>query len=243
MASPTVDAADLDIPGAGVRWWGAGVLRLLPPGEVLWGVVNNAGLATFGDLEWLSLDDYRRLYEVNVLGIVATSQTFLPLVRKARGRVVNISSLLARFAVPMRSPYVASKYAVEGLSDCMRYELRDWGVNVSIIEPGNYIAGTNIFTAAGVDATATRLWETMGEEVRALYGESLFWRRVAVMKKYADAGSTDLTPVLQAFASALLDRWPQPRYQPADLYFKTRCLVATHGPEWLYDALYISTPK
>ncbi|KAF2354158.1 Transposase Tc1-like [Trinorchestia longiramus] len=164
------------------------VQKLLPSGEELWGVVNNAGVATFGDLEWLSLDAFKQLFEVNVLGVVATSQTFLPLVRRAKGRIVNITSLLGRFAVPMRSPYVASKYAVEGLSDCMRYELKDWGVSVCVIEPGNYIAGTNIFSVEGVDKKANEMWSSMPEEVKQLYGERLFWRRVQVMKDYANAG-------------------------------------------------------
>nr|XP_053633057.1 D-beta-hydroxybutyrate dehydrogenase, mitochondrial-like [Cherax quadricarinatus] len=91
-------------------------------------------------------------------------------------------------AVPMRAPYVVSKYAVEGLCDCLRYEMRSWGVKVSIIEPGNFIAGTSIFSETSINDAAKTMWETMSDDVRSDYGREHFEARVNLMKKYAKIG-------------------------------------------------------
>ena len=94
-----------------------------PPSSGLWGIVNNAGWATFGEVEWVAVDTHRRALEVNVLGVLAGVKTMLPLIRAARGRVVTITSGLGRMAVPTRSPYVGTKYALEGALDCLRSDL------------------------------------------------------------------------------------------------------------------------
>lgn len=219
------------------------VKKLLPKGEELWGLVNNAGWATYGELEWVSLDTYRRITEINVFGVIAVTQAFLPMIRRAKGRVVNITSGLARMAVPMRSPYVLSKYAVEGLSDVLRYEMKTWGVHVSLVEPGNFIAGTNIFTEKTIKDAASKMWADMTEEVRADYGEKHFNARVDLMRQYAIGGLTDLSPVVNAYTEGLLQRFPQVRYNPMDLYFRTRLFIATHLPEYFYDNIYIDYLK
>lgn len=215
------------------------VKKILPGGEVLWGLVNNAGWATYGDVEWVSLDTVKRIVDVNVLGVIAVTKAFLPLLRRCKGRVVTITSGLGRMAVPMRSPYVLTKYATEGFCDCLRYEMRSWGVHVSIIEPGNFIAGTSVFTEASIRETATKMWNSMEPEVRADYGKERFEARVNLMKSYASSGDTDLTPVINAFTEGLVQRWPQVRYTPMNLYFRTRLFIATHLPECVYEKIYV----
>ena len=74
----------------------------------MWGIVNNAGWATFGEVEWVSLDTYRKALEVNVVGLLAGVKSVLPLIRQARGRVVTITSGLGRMAVPTRCPVSVS---------------------------------------------------------------------------------------------------------------------------------------
>ena len=86
----------------------------------LWGIVNNAGWATFGEVEWVTMDTFRKAVDVNLHGVLAGVKTFLPLIRAGRGRVVTITSGLGRMAVPTRSPYVGTKYALEGVLDCLR---------------------------------------------------------------------------------------------------------------------------
>ena len=91
---------------------------------------------------------------------------FLPLIRSARGRVVTITSGLGRMAVPSRSPYCFTKYALEGFHDCLRYEMEPFGVKVSVLEPGNFIAGTNIFNEKFVKSQADQMWFNMSEDIR-----------------------------------------------------------------------------
>ena len=102
----------------------------------LWGLFNNAGIAVSGPLETLPVDALRRQLEVNVIGQVAVTQAFVPLLRKARGRILSTGSIAGFFAAPVLGPYSMSKYAMEAFSDALRRELRPWGIDVSLLEPG-----------------------------------------------------------------------------------------------------------
>lgn len=98
-------------------------------------LVNNAGVAVIGPLETLPLDQLRHQLEVNTVGQLAVIQACLPSLRARRGRIVNVSSISGRVALPLYGPYAASKFALEALSDALRRELRD-DVHVSLVEPG-----------------------------------------------------------------------------------------------------------
>jgi len=88
----------------------------------LWGVINNAGIpGKFGPLEWFSLDDYREVLDVNLYGTINVTMTFLPLVKKARGRIVNTASIGGRVSLPLYAPYSISKYGVEAFTDGLRF--------------------------------------------------------------------------------------------------------------------------
>ncbi|MEZ4734186.1 MAG: SDR family oxidoreductase [Caldilineaceae bacterium] len=100
------------------------------------GLVNNAGIAVGGPLEFLPMTEFQRQMEVNVYGALAVTQAFLPLLRRATGRIVNMSSVAGLAASPFLGPYAASKYALEALSDALRLELRPWGIHVVLVEPG-----------------------------------------------------------------------------------------------------------
>lgn len=135
----------------------------------LWGLVNNAGIAVAGPLEFLPLEELRHQYEVNVIGQVAVTQAFLPLLRKARGRIVMMSSIRGRVASPMMGPYASSKFALEALSDSLRRELTPWGLEVSILEPGNI--QTPIWSK-GV-RWGRHLLEQLPPRARELYGPGM----------------------------------------------------------------------
>jgi NAD(P)-dependent dehydrogenase (short-subunit alcohol dehydrogenase family) len=117
------------------------------------GVVNNAGIAVGGPLEFLPLEDFRRQLEVNVTGLLAVTQSALPLLRRAQGRVVLIGSMSGRVAVPMTGAYAASKFAVEALADALRLELSPWGLGVSLVQPG---------------AVRTPIWDKGREQVASM---------------------------------------------------------------------------
>lgn len=102
----------------------------------LGGLVNNAGIAVAGPVEEVPLARLREVLAVNVVGAVAATQAFLPLLRRGRGRIINLSSVSGRVAAPFLGPYAASKFALEALSDALRVEVAAWGVRVILIEPG-----------------------------------------------------------------------------------------------------------
>src|SRR3954465_15484513 len=97
-----------------------------PGGDPLRGIVNNAGIGIGGPLEALDLDDFRRTLEVNTTGQLAVTKAFLPLLRRSNGRIVNMSSIGGRVAQTFAGPYVASKYALEAMTDVLRIELLEW---------------------------------------------------------------------------------------------------------------------
>jgi NAD(P)-dependent dehydrogenase (short-subunit alcohol dehydrogenase family) len=106
-------------------------------GARLVGLVNNAGIPAVGPIEHVPLADVRRVLEVNVVGVIAVTQAFMPLLRAAKGRVINISSVAGRIALPFMGPYTASKHALEAVSDSLRRELLGSGVDVVVVQPGS----------------------------------------------------------------------------------------------------------
>lgn len=103
----------------------------------LYGLVNNAGIAVGSPVEFIPLEDLRYQLEVNVIGQVAMMQTFLPLIRKSQGRIVNIGSIAGRSTLPFGAAYCASKSALSAVNDSLRMELQPWGIKVILIEPGS----------------------------------------------------------------------------------------------------------
>jgi NAD(P)-dependent dehydrogenase (short-subunit alcohol dehydrogenase family) len=137
----------------------------------LYGLVNNAGIAVPGPLEFLPLDDFIWQFEVNVTGKVALTQAMLPLLRRATGRVIMMSSISGRRGVPFAGAYSASKHALEAIADVLRQELDPWGLQVVSILPG--VIDTPIWetTTAAVQA---RLAEgALPSEAYTYYGEVL----------------------------------------------------------------------
>ena len=111
---------------------------------------------------------------------------------------------------------------------------------VSIIEPGNFIAGTKILTDKKIESDSNEMWSNMSDEVKAAYGEDYFNERVKIMKGYMSTGESDQSPVLDAITNGLIDVFPQKRYQAMDMYWVVRTFIATHLPEIFYDTIYIS---
>ncbi len=109
-------------------------------------LVNNAGYAGAGFIEEIPIEEYRMQFETNVFGAISVTQAVLPIMRKQRsGKIINMSSISGRIGFPGLSPYIASKYALEGWSESLRLELKPFGIDVVIVEPGSY--KTNIWTS------------------------------------------------------------------------------------------------
>ena len=172
----------------------------------LGGLVNNAGVVIGSPLEVIPLSQLRKQLEVNVIGQIAVTQAFLPLLRRGRGRIVNMGSIAGRGTIPLQGPYSASKYALEALTDALRMELQPWGIQVSIIEPG--AIATSIWEKSG--KTAEELEAMAGDEAKALYSEAVIRIREAVAQSAQRAISPDV--VVRAVHHALTAAHPKTRY-------------------------------
>ena len=174
--------------------------------ERLDGLVNNAGIVVPGPVEALPLDGLRRQLEVNVTAQVAVTQALMPKLRAAQGRVVFISSVSGRVAAPLMGAYNASKFAVEGLADAMRVEVRPWNVDVVLVEPGSI--DTDLWRNA--QETATEAEEAMAPEQRSLYAKHLAGMRKAVSRIQKQTAPVD--KVTEAIEKALTADRPRSRY-------------------------------
>jgi NAD(P)-dependent dehydrogenase (short-subunit alcohol dehydrogenase family) len=170
------------------------------------GLVNNAGIAVAGPLEFLPLEELRRQLEVNVLGVVASTQALLPQLRRGRGRIVHIGSSSGYLSTPLLGAYCASKFAVEALADAQRLELQPWGLHVALVQPG--AIATPIFDKSGAEADA--LLAALPPEAGALYAPAV----AAVRKMAAEQVSRARPPetVARAVLHALTAPRPRTRY-------------------------------
>ena len=191
------------------------------------GLVNNAGIVVAAPLEIVPLDRLRLQLEVNVVGQVAVTQAFLPLLRKARGRIVNMSSLNGRISSPYLAPYAASKHALEAINNALRSELRAWGIGVSVIEPG---------------ATATPIWDRALAAADALAGEisdqdiGLYRGDLDAMRQAMRNSAKRALPVdtvVRCVVHALAARRPRARY-PVGL--KVNLLLRAY--KWIPDHIW-----
>lgn len=170
------------------------------------GVVNNAGIAVAAPLEFIPLEDLRRQFEVNVIGQVAVSQAFLPLLRGHRGRLVFVGSVSGLVSTRMLGAYAASKFALEAVGDAFRRELEPHGVRVALVEPGRI--ATPIWDKSLKDGLERM--DALGPQAREYYGELI----EELIEEARDAPVDGAPPelVAKAVARALSARRTRTRY-------------------------------
>ncbi|KAM8914353.1 retinol dehydrogenase 5 [Spinachia spinachia] len=179
----------------------------------LWGIVNNAGRSLpMGPSEWMRVEDFHSTLDVNMNGVIAVTMTFLPLIKKARGRIVNVASVLGRVAAN-GGGYCISKFAVEAFSDCLRRDINYFGVNVCIIEPGFF--KTAVTSLEPLEKELHRLWEQLSPEVQASYGDKYLDKYIKVQRLIMNAiCDTDISKVTGCMEHALTAAHPRARYSP-----------------------------
>lgn len=198
-------------------------------GSGLAGLVNNAGIAVPGPLEHLPIDELRRQLEVNLVGQIAVTQAFMPLLRAARGRIVNIGSIGGRVALPLLGPYAASKHAMEGFTDSLRRELRPFGIQVSIVRPGPI--ATEIWERG--NASADEVLERM-PAAAADYGPAIERARAFAAQRTREA--VPPSAVAEVVAHALTADRPRTRYLVGPQARMLATLRAVLPDRW-FDAL------
>ncbi|GHH96819.1 oxidoreductase [Neobacillus kokaensis] len=159
-------------------------------------LVNNAGYAAGGFVEEVPLDEYRKQFETNVFGVIAVTKTVLPYMRKQKsGKIINVSSISGKVAFPGLSPYCASKHALEGWSESLRLEMKPFGVDVVLVEPGSF---------------KTNIWST-GRQVTPSQTESPYFEHMQKLENYILSGESGHgDPVTVAKKIAAIARMKKP---------------------------------
>lgn len=166
-------------------------------------LINNAGYGSYGAVEDVPLDEARRQFEVNLFGMARLTQLILPAMRKEKsGRIVNISSMGGKIYTPLGAWYHATKHAVEGWSDCLRLEVKSFGIDVVVVEPGGIktpwgsIAADNLLKTSAKGAY-TVFAKKVAENMKSLYeGDQL----------------TDVETLAKTIVQAATDKRPKTRY-------------------------------
>ena len=210
----------------------AGKVRAALGGETLFGLVNNAGIAVPGPLLELSIDDFRRQIDVNLIGQLIVTQAFAPLIgvdgsqRGPPGRIVMISSVGGKTAFPFAGAYAASKFGLEGLSEALRRELMMFSVDVIVVAPGN---------------VATPIWDKSVAAGDGQFANSPYAPSLARMKRYAlETGKKGLAPerIGESVKTALTTARPRTRYTLAPDPITT--LITRRFPKRIVDKLIAS---
>ncbi|XP_058529719.1 retinol dehydrogenase 16-like isoform X2 [Ochotona princeps] len=200
----------------------------------LWGLVNNAGILGYlVSNQWLTKQDFVDVLNVNLLGMIEVTLSLLPLVRKARGRVVNISSVMGRVAM-FGGGYSISKYGLEAFSDSLRRELLPFDVKVAMIEPGFF--QTNLVDKERLACSIEEAWDHASPEVKELYGLEFLEVYQKLPEEFKPPVRQDLSLVTDCMEHALTARHPRTRYSPgwdAKFFY----LPLSYMPTCLVDAM------
>jgi len=164
-------------------------------------LVNNAGYGAYGMVEAVSLEDAQRQYDVNVFGAARMTKAILPHMRSNRGgTIINISSIAGKLTTPMCAWYSSSKFALEAYTDALRREVKQFGINVVLIEPG--AMNTGFFEVAEKEVRKINHPKAYQKSVDAFLGE--------MKKAYKNPPSTE--KVVNAIVSSVYNSSPNPRY-------------------------------
>jgi len=200
-------------------------------GQTLWAIVNNAGIFRVGHVEWGPLEDYQKVFDVNVLGMARVTRAFLPLIRKSKGRVVNVASIAGRISGPGLAIYTMSKHAVVAFSTALRREMLTWGVKVSTIEPAIY--KTPMADVNTLYDMAKKTWEETPESIRNDYGQEYFDDTLRFLD--GKDGRDNPEEVVDAMVSAVTAVEPQIQYKVCGVNYAIIWILSDYLPFSIVD--------
>nr|KAG5693091.1 hypothetical protein BaRGS_014041 [Batillaria attramentaria] len=189
------------------------VVRGMCNGAGLWGLVNNAGQQVVGDVELTTMSQYLRVANVNLFGMVRTTRAFLPLIRQAKGRIVNVTSVRGRMHAPYQAAYNITKHGAETFSDIVRLEMRQFGVKVVVIEPGDFSGVTEIIKGINlkrIEKDFEEMWAEASDDVKKVYDKEHLDQMLVGFGE--GIGCPTMTPVSKAITEALTSEDPEFRY-------------------------------
>jgi len=200
----------------------------------LWALINNAGIVDGLNIDFTTLKVYRSVMEVNFFGHVAMTKQFLPLIKKGKGRIINMASVAGRVASAKMSAYTTSKHAMEGWSEGLRQDLWEFGIRVIILEPA--FMKTTLVTQ-DIERTIVNTLKNAPKELLAEYGENFQADLLNKAVPRATSLSDDPAVVVAAYVNAVISKFPKTRY----MLGKGSWLFVSFSflPSWLFDPLMV----
>lgn len=203
--------------------------------EGLWGLVNNAGVWCFAEIEMTCDKIVQKIMDVNLFGAIRVTRAFLPLIKQAHGRVINVSSVLGRVSVEGNGAYSMSKHALVAYTNTLRLEMKKWGVDVSVVEPTGYYTGN--MQEYSLRKNREEIWDLLDEQTKQVYGKEYLDAVYTHIEAAAQKYPKDLTPVIRCIRSGLLSKRPRERY-PCGAGAELLICLYPILPVWLAD--YVS---
>lgn len=210
----------------------------------LWALINNAGHNFMGDVELTTMDQYLMVGQINIYGMVRTTRAFLPLLRQAKGRIVNVTSCKALISTPLNAAYNITKYAGETFSEITRMEMKQFGVKVVVIEPGNFGGATGCINELGIKrikAEYEEMWKQASPQVKEIFNQKYLDSTLRATEECASTTHPTLTPVIDAMIEAVTSVDPEYRYliDGSNRLFDKYCVLIRLKP-FLPDRLFES---
>ncbi|GFU09677.1 estradiol 17-beta-dehydrogenase 2 [Nephila pilipes] len=222
--------------------------ELRTSGRKLWAIVNNAGIHKGIIIDASKVEDFEDCIKVNSLGPLRVTKAFLPLLKKSKGRVVNVTSVAGRMPVSSIAPYIVSKYAAVAFNDCLRQEMSMWGISVVSVEPELFQTQlTNLEKATerinhSISATPNSISTEYGKEYFERFSKSM-----ATFLKYA---SPKVGIVVNDLEAAVSLKYPDNHYRPRrSLFYRFILVFYIMSPSRIQDIIVkigmflVSAPK
>ncbi|KAK6310134.1 retinol dehydrogenase 7 [Coregonus clupeaformis] len=237
VSSERLNTVHLDVVSTDSVNKATAFIKTLVGEKGLWAVVNNAGVSVpSGPCDWMTIDDYKSMLDVNLIGVIGVTLSVLPLIKMARGRVVNVASVFGRISA-FGGPYCVSKYGVEAFNDSLRMNMSAFGVKVLCLEPGFF--KTSVTDLHLLRKNVKTLWDKLPEEIKDQYGHDYPERaNVTLEKNVATLLDGDLMKVVSCMEHAISAVHPRTRYSPGwDAKFLW--LPMSYLPTWIADKMLL----
>ncbi|XP_070694361.1 dehydrogenase/reductase SDR family member 9 [Pempheris klunzingeri] len=237
VASDRLTTAHLDVTDSESVGRVAALIKTLVGRDGLWALVNNAGVSVpSGPTDWLTIEDYKAMLAINLLGVIDVTLSVLPLIKMARGRVVNVASVFGRIS-PFNGPYCVSKYGVEAFNDSLRLNMTAFGVKVVCIEPGFF--KTNVTDPVLLKNNFKRLWDKLPQDVKDDYGLDYLGRSLEkVDELFMLLTDGDLMKVVSCMEHGISAVHPRTRYS-AGWDAKVFWLPLSYMPTCISDTIFL----
>ncbi|CAG0924000.1 unnamed protein product [Notodromas monacha] len=228
--------------------------------KTLWAIVNNAGIGAFTEIEWCPVEIYQKILDVNALGPIRATKTFLPLLRKSEGRIIMVASLAGRYTFPGSSAYSMSKCAVVSFADGLRREMVKWGITIHTVEPTAYryieflqthtkyeiyrlfkwvsSDRTPLSAEKNMKKNLQNIWDKLPEDIKESYGSAYYQDFLLKLKQFSDNArpKEKIAEVIDDLVDAVAGAAPLGRYVP-NIITQLRARLICALPTGAQDAL------